>query len=155
GREIFEELGQRLPSFEVVQQRRERHTRADEHGGTAHDFWIAVNDRLALLHAARLLVAATPQVSLSHLRSAALTRASARALRGQKGGHSPGSELSPFNVPGAERGAEGSDLIRPPSLTDGTTLESPTDSATPEKGLRKPSRNTIMQAPARPDVGGA
>src|SRR5439155_8837661 len=85
GREIFEELGQRLPSFEVVQQRRERHTRADEHGGTAHDFWIAVNDRLALLHAARLLVAATPQVSLSHLRSAALTRASARALRGQKG----------------------------------------------------------------------
>src|ERR1700736_2312086 len=59
GRKILEKLRQRFARFEVVQQRRERHTRADEHGGAAHDFRIAVNDRLALLHAVRLLVAAT------------------------------------------------------------------------------------------------
>src|SRR5438309_7450083 len=52
GREILEELGQRLARFQVVQQRRERHARADEHRRPTHYFGIAVNDRLALLHSA-------------------------------------------------------------------------------------------------------
>ena len=48
-REVFQELGQGLPCFEVIEQRRERHASADEHRRAAHDLWVAVNDRVGLL----------------------------------------------------------------------------------------------------------
>ena len=53
---VLQELGQRLPCLEVIEQRRERHAGADEHGRAAHDLRVTVNDRLGLLHLARPLV---------------------------------------------------------------------------------------------------
>src|SRR5207248_1101367 len=49
GREVFQEFGERLSTLEIVDQRLERHTGADEHGSPAHDFGIAMDDRL-LVH---------------------------------------------------------------------------------------------------------
>src|SRR4029453_17678086 len=43
GREILEELGQGLPALEVIEQRRERCTSANEHGRATHDYRIAAN----------------------------------------------------------------------------------------------------------------
>src|SRR5437867_1327355 len=62
GREILEKLRQRLARFEVVQQRCEGHTRAHKYRRAAHDIRMAMNHRLALLHVARLLVAATASI---------------------------------------------------------------------------------------------
>ena len=64
-REVLQELGQGLSRLEVIEQRREGHTSADEHGRAAHDLWVTVNDRLGLPHLARPLVAITVKVSLS------------------------------------------------------------------------------------------
>ena len=44
--EIFQEIAERLSGLEIVDQRLERHTCADEHGRPAHDFGIAVDDGL-------------------------------------------------------------------------------------------------------------
>jgi hypothetical protein len=44
--EIFQEIGERLSGLEIVDQRLERHTCADEHRRPAHDFGIAVDDGL-------------------------------------------------------------------------------------------------------------
>ena len=65
-REILQKLGQGLPCLKVIEELRERHARADEHGRAAHDLRIAVNDRLGLLHLGRALVAVSVKVSLSH-----------------------------------------------------------------------------------------
>ena len=47
---MIKEEVERVPSFEIVQQGLERHTRPDEDGGTAHDGGIAVDGRLVLFH---------------------------------------------------------------------------------------------------------
>lgn len=65
GREVLQELGQRLPCFEVIEQRRKWYTSANEHGRTAHDLRVAVNDRLGLFDLARPLVAVSVKLSLS------------------------------------------------------------------------------------------
>ena len=70
----------------VHEQRRERHTSADEHGRAPHNLRVAVNDRVALFHLARPLVAVSVKVSLAAL---------AEGHGGQKGGQRLGSELSP------------------------------------------------------------
>src|SRR5437773_8408056 len=93
--------------------------------------------------------------SLSQLRSPVVATAATSATGDKRGDNRRDLSCPPSTCEGGERGAEGSNLNRPLLFGDGATLESHTESATPEKRIRKPSRRTNMQEPNRPDVGGA
>src|SRR5207302_2686292 len=49
-REAFEELIERIPGFEVVEERLDRHARPDEHRGPAENLGMAVHDSRSVGH---------------------------------------------------------------------------------------------------------